>query len=196
LSNAQANVITDTGTIQLQNIDYKKSDRRIIVNYSAEDTIRNDHSFFKLDITTKNGLKLNASTSIVSQVGIQNIDIDGNGISVQHNIAHTNEKYFKLVASTFKEGKPGNTNYELFNQSNNEAISCTLPWRNAKKEADSIVVTLYHIQKEYYDYLQSIRNSTSAYRDPFLTPEVIKSNITGGLGIFTYYTFDKRSLTF
>ena len=141
-------------------------------------------------------MKLNASTNIVSQVSINNIDIGQNGITVYHNIANANEKYFKLVASTYKEGKPDNTNYELYNQSNSEAISCTLPWKDLKKEADSMVVTLYHIQKEYYDYMQSIRNSTSAYRDPFLTPEVIKSNIKGGLGIFTYYTFDKRRIYF
>ena len=69
-----------------------------------------------------------------------------------------------------------------------------MPFSTYKREADSIVVTLFHIQKEYYDYLNSVENAYSAFTDPLLNPEAIKSNINGGFGIFTYYTVDKVSV--
>lgn len=196
LGNARANVITDTGAIQLKNIAVKSSDRHVIVNYSGKDTIKNNHSFFNLDITSHKGVKLQASTNVVSQVQIKKLEVAGNAFSAYHNIVNVDDKYFRLVASIYKDGEYDQTRYELYNQNNSEANSCTFQWQDLKKEADSVVVTLYHIQKDYYDYLQSIRNATSAYRDPFLTPEVIKSNIKGGLGIFTYYTFDRRGISF
>jgi hypothetical protein len=51
-----------------------------------------------------------------------------------------------------------------------------------------------HIQ--YYDYLNSVENAGSAFFDPLLNPESIKSNINGGIGIFTYYTLGKFSIGF
>lgn len=85
------------------------------------------------------------------------------------------------------------TKSSLYDQNNSNATSCVMPLSNYKKDADSVVVTLFHIQKEYYDYLNSVENANSAFFDPLLNPEAIKSNITGGVGIFTYYTLDKFS---
>jgi hypothetical protein len=42
--------------------------------------------------------------------------------------------------------------------------------------------------------MQSVNHATSAYYDPFTIPEGIKSNIVGGIGIFTFYTIDKKTI--
>jgi hypothetical protein len=195
LGNAKAYIATDSALIQLQDVTYRNANRQIFVNYSCKDTIKNDHSFFNLDITTNQGIKLLASTSIISPVQMQNISLTDDRITVHHNINNGNELYFKLVASTYKRGQYQETKFELFHQRNSLTDPCTLLWKDLKAKADSIVVTLFNIQKDYYDYLLSARYAKSAYRDPFLTPEGIKSNIKGGIGIFTYYTFDKRSIS-
>jgi hypothetical protein len=195
LVKANVSIETDSGIIQLKDKAYRNSERQIFINYSSEDTVRDNHLFFNLDITTSQGVKMQASTGIVPQVKIQNISIGNHEITVGHNIDNVGDQYFKLHASTFKDGKLKQTKFELFHQNGSIPGPCTLPWKDVKAGADSIIVTLFHIQKDYYDYLLSVRYANSAYKDPFLTPELIKSNIKGGIGIFTYYTFEKRRIS-
>lgn len=196
LWNARAYIVTDTGTLQLQNMMYQKPDRQILVNYSNRDTIKSGHTFFNLDITTKNGVQLKATTGTVSKVHIKGVTLNENGITVDHDITNVKGQFFKLVVTTYEQGKEDATRFELYDQNNSAPGSCTLSWKNFKQTADSMVIILYHVQKDYYDYMRSVSNASGAYKDPFLNPEAIQSNIKGGIGIFTYYTFDKRSITF
>ncbi|MBO9203046.1 MULTISPECIES: DUF4249 family protein [Niastella] len=194
--NAQVKINTDTGTMIAQNILYNKNDRHIVVNYNCRDTVRQgSHSFFNLNITTKDGRSVQASTKIVSAVQIENVEMNDDNIVVHHNLLTDTSKYFKLSFANYKNGKPALTKNLLYDQSNSNSTSCVMPLSKYKNDADSIVVTLFHIQKEYYDYLNSVENASSAFLDPLLNPETIKSNINGGIGIFTYYTLDKFSIS-
>jgi hypothetical protein len=193
--NAQVKIGTDTGTMIAQNILYNKSDRRIVVNYNCRDTVRQgSHSFFNLNITTKDGRSVQASTKIVSPVKIENVELNNDNIVVHHNLPTDTSKYFKLSFANYKDGYQDLTKNLLYDQNNSNSTSCVMPLSNYKNDADSIVVRLFHIQKEYYDYLNSVQNANSAFFDPLLNPESIKSNINGGIGIFTYYTLDKFSI--
>ncbi len=193
--NAQATINTDTGTMVAQNILYNKSDRHVVVNYSCKDTVKQgSHSFFNLYITTKDGRTVQASTKVVSTVQIEKVELNDNNIVVHHNLSTDTSKYFKLSFANYKDGTPKLTKNLLYDQNNSTSTSCVMPLSKYKNEADSIVVTLYHIQKDYYNYLNSVENASSAFFDPLLNPESIQSNITGGIGIFTYYTLDKFSI--
>jgi hypothetical protein len=62
------------------------------------------------------------------------------------------------------------------------------------KEGDTIFNTIYHIEKPYYDYLESVQLSIAANFNPFAQPSTIKSNVTGSanpLGIFTTLVYDR-----
>ncbi len=59
-------------------------------------------------------------------------------------------------------------------------------------EGQTAVVRLYHITKEHYDFLISVKNSQNANGNPFAQPASIKSNIPGILGIFTGLTYDSK----
>jgi hypothetical protein len=193
--NARVKISTDTGTMIAQNILYNKSDRHIVVNYGCRDTVRQGaHSFFNLNITTKDGRSVQASTKIVSSVKIEKVELNNDNIVVHHNLPTDTSKYFKLSITNYKEGNPVLTKSVLYDQNNSNSTSCVMPLYKYKN-ADSIVVTLFHIQKEYYDYLNSVEHASSAFFDPLLNPETIKSNINGGIGIFTYYTLDKFSIS-
>jgi hypothetical protein len=194
--NAGVKISTDTGTMIAQNILYNKSDRDIVVNYSCRDTVRQgSQSFFNLNITTKDGRSVQASTKIVSAVQIEKVELNDDDIVVRHNLPTDTSRYFKLSVASYKNGDPVLTKILLYDQHNNNSTSCLMPLPKYKTTADSIAVTLFHIQKEYYDYLNSVENANSAFFDPLLNPETIKSNINGGIGIFTYYTLDKFSIS-
>jgi hypothetical protein len=55
------------------------------------------------------------------------------------------------------------------------------------EKGDTIQSELYHITKEYYNFIESSQFAQQANGNPFGQPAVIKSNVVGGLGIFTGY---------
>ncbi len=62
------------------------------------------------------------------------------------------------------------------------------------KEGDTVINTLYHITKDYYDYLESVRLAVFGNQNPFAQPARIKSNVRGSanpLGIFTCLIYDR-----
>lgn len=59
---------------------------------------------------------------------------------------------------------------------------------------DTVVVRLYSLSKEHYEYLESSGNARRSNFNPFSQPGRIKSNISGGLGIFTPVVYSERTV--
>jgi hypothetical protein len=53
------------------------------------------------------------------------------------------------------------------------------------KKGDTVIVTAYHLNKDYYDFIQTADNAEDANGSPFEQPSAISTNIQGGIGIFT-----------
>lgn len=62
------------------------------------------------------------------------------------------------------------------------------------KKGDSVIVSLYNINKDYFDFLNSVNSAIDANGNPFGQPASIKSNVQGGLGIFTGLSRDRKIL--
>lgn len=59
---------------------------------------------------------------------------------------------------------------------------------------DTVINTIFHIDRAYFDYLNSVRNSIIANGNPFLQPGVILTNLRGNanaVGIFTGLSYDR-----
>lgn len=59
---------------------------------------------------------------------------------------------------------------------------------------DTVVVRLYTLLKDHYDFLQSIEGAKVATYNPFVQAVRAESNITGGQGIFTAIRYDERTI--
>jgi len=59
---------------------------------------------------------------------------------------------------------------------------------------DTLFVTLYHIEPQYYDFLNTLDAAQSANGNPFAQPIALKSTVNGGIGVFTALTFDRRRI--
>ncbi|MEJ7740089.1 MAG: DUF4249 domain-containing protein [Chitinophagaceae bacterium] len=59
---------------------------------------------------------------------------------------------------------------------------------------DTVTVRVYSLQKEHYDYIQSTGDARGANFNPFSQPGRIKSNVKGGLGIFTAIRYAERDV--
>jgi hypothetical protein len=61
-------------------------------------------------------------------------------------------------------------------------------------EKDTLFVTLYHIDKEYFQFLDTSRDAARANGNPFALPSGVISNIQGGTGIFTAVSADRKQI--
>ncbi len=60
------------------------------------------------------------------------------------------------------------------------------------KNEDTVFVSVYHIKRDYYDFLETIEDARQANGNPFAQPAVVKSTVTGGLGVFTALAYVRR----
>jgi len=61
-------------------------------------------------------------------------------------------------------------------------------------KGDTVISTLFHIDQAYYDFKESVQDAINSNGNPFGQPGVIKSNIEGGIGIFTGLSYDRKTL--
>ena len=62
------------------------------------------------------------------------------------------------------------------------------------KEGDTIINTIFHISKPYYDYIESVQLAVAGNANPFAQPSPIKSNVSGSgnpVGVFTCLVYDR-----
>jgi Domain of unknown function (DUF4249) len=62
------------------------------------------------------------------------------------------------------------------------------------ESGDTLISTLYHISYDYWRYSNSVDDAISSNGNPFAQPGVIHSSVTGGLGIFTGFNFDRDTV--
>jgi hypothetical protein len=59
---------------------------------------------------------------------------------------------------------------------------------------DTVTVRLYSLHKEHYEYLESIGDARRSNFNPFSQPSRIRSNIKGGLGIFSSIRYSEQQI--
>ena len=62
------------------------------------------------------------------------------------------------------------------------------------EEGDTLIGTIYTIDKLFHDYLEITRDAIQANGSPFAQPAVVISNITGGYGIFTALSYHRDTI--
>jgi len=60
------------------------------------------------------------------------------------------------------------------------------------KEDDTVFVSVYHIDRPYYDFLETVDDARQGNGNPFAQPTVVQSTVEGGLGVFTALSFVRR----
>jgi hypothetical protein len=61
---------------------------------------------------------------------------------------------------------------------------------------DTVINTIYHIDKAYYDFLESVQIAVDGNFNPFGQPSPIISNLEGSanaIGIFTGLSYDRKA---
>jgi hypothetical protein len=59
---------------------------------------------------------------------------------------------------------------------------------------DTVYVSLYHVEKSYYDFLETVSAAANANGNPFAQPAKVKSTVTGGMGVFATLVYDRKKI--
>lgn len=59
---------------------------------------------------------------------------------------------------------------------------------------DTVFSAIYHIDEDYFNFINSVQTAVQSNGNPFAIPNVIQSTVTGAYGVFTGLSYDRDTL--
>ncbi|PKV63129.1 DUF4249 domain-containing protein [Pontibacter ramchanderi] len=151
-----------------------------------------------LEVKDGKGRRVTGSTTILGQVPIEAVEWK------------FNEKNKAYLLTSFQDD-PNAANFyrymvhrdSLSNSSDRDFVSNDR-LTNGKRvsygsgydyeEGDTLIISLFHLEQQYYDFLGSVSDARNANGNPFAQPSRIMSSVKGGIGIFTNLSYNRRTV--
>ena len=162
----------------------------------------NNNRTYTLTITDSSNRRLTSTTVFSQQVvridsidtrpSTNNVDSFSVGVSLQ-DPPLTKNFYRFVVTPKLNNFHNDPTDFSLSDVSfNGRSFSFFSDASFARN--DTVTIRVYALLKEHYDYIQSTDDARSSNFNPFSQPGRIKSNVDGGIGIFTSIRYDQREV--
>jgi hypothetical protein len=173
-----------------------KVQRKLYTHSSATLVSGLPGAVYTLEITDQQGRRLTGTTTLMAPVPID---------SLQYKFNDRQEAYIE-ARFTDKGDTEDHYLFSVHRDSTNKraAVSYFVPdhLNNGKPFAfgtgfefspyDSLIVSLYHLEKQYFDFLTSVEEARNANSNPFAQPSRLHSTVQGGLGVFTNLALDRK----
>jgi hypothetical protein len=145
---------------------------------------------FTLYVRDASGKEVRSKTTLLKQVKIDSLRVIWNKtdtlasvLTILNDDPTTDNYYRRFFHRDTLDNKPeSDSNFRDLTATNGKL---TIGTGYRYKVGDTIIATLFHINKDYYDFQQSVDDARDANSSPFQQPSSLKSNINGGVGIFT-----------
>lgn len=173
-----------------------------IFNYSNSELVPADYdNEFELSITTPDGKHLSATTRILPVVPIDSVVVEFD--EVKDSLArvltyltddpNTEDYYRRMLHHGSLDSIPDQdfTTFDDFVDDNKIVFGTGFDF----VEGDTVFTTIFHIDRAYFDFLESLQYAIDANGNPFGQPSSVISNVTGdanALGIFTGLSYDRK----
>ena len=152
----------------------------------------------KLDVADTKGRHVTGTTTVLAPIAIDSVEYKFN------NLTGANRKAYFLT--NFRDPASLDDCYRLLLHKGNPAKGALLKSPEVDMSVedrllngkpfvlgtsyrfyprDTVTATLYHTDRAYYRFRQSVRDARQANGNPFAQPSAIFSNVQGGVGIFT-----------
>lgn len=195
-------VITHNGRkIELKYKPVLDTKTGFVYTHSSLETMKGKPGdIYTLEVTDGKGRKVTGFTTVLPKVPIEKVEWRFN----------TEDDQEALLLTSFQDdGNTRNfyrymTHTDSLRKGSRQDIFTTDELTNGKRivygsgymyaPGDTVVVSLYHIEKQYYDFLVSTDNAKDANGNPFAQPSRIRSSVQGGLGIFTNLAFSRKTI--
>jgi Domain of unknown function (DUF4249) len=191
----QHNGINDT----LRNIPYIDTTNGRAYNYSSPRLMTEDYSntYTLLVYDSSTGNSYTASTRLLRPVAIDSVNHTVNvnnevSIGLKFTDPGNLTNYYRRFAFTNERDPEGRANFRFTDALFNGRDFSVFTGFSFEK-GDTVTVRLYNLNKEHFDFLESINTADDAASNPLAQPVFAKGNISGeALGIFTGLYYDER----
>ncbi len=170
-----------------------------VFNYYNPTPVPHDAEYeFALSIRLKNGQTIYSQTRLLPPVPIDSIVVQFNADSLARVLTYFTDPdtagnyYRRMLHLSSIDSLPLQdfVSTDQFLDNNIGIFGTTYQF----EVGDTLINTLFHIEKAYADFLQSIEEATHANGNPFSQPSTIISNLQGdarAIGIFTGLSYDR-----
>jgi hypothetical protein len=154
---------------------------------------------YELYIKDKQGREMRGKTQFLRIVPIDSLVYkfkkDSVSVSMLFKDPAQEVNYYRLVAYPEREVIVEEGSWDISLRDlifNGQTFSFFTGYTFSK--GDTVVGRLYHLTANHFEFTESVQNAQTANGNPFAQPANIRSNVVGGLGIFTAITFDEQKL--
>lgn len=197
IQSATVYIVHDGDTIFLPPIP--SIDEGRVFNFTSFELVPADYnSDFELFVQDTLGRTVTGKTQILPPVAIDTLEYEFNEndsalVRTRFFDSPTTTDFYLFVLHENSLAKRRELAWELNDRAvgGGEVVISTLYFR---QRGDTAIVTLYHVNQEVYDYLQSGEAAEDANGNPFAPPTAVYSNIEGGIGIFAGLPHDRDTV--
>ena len=179
-------------------ISYDEQYKKYYTHSSTEIVNGKPGDVYTLEVWDGKGRRVTGTTTLLQQVPIDTIEWRYNSkdeaillTSFQDDTNTANYYRYLVHSDSLEEG----TNRDIV--TDDELVKgqqITFGSAYEFEKGDTLTVTLYHIEKKYHDFLNSVSNARNSNGNPFGQPSKVKSAVSGGLGIFTSLVYDRKTV--
>lgn len=201
LQGATVTISYDNEVVTLANVPALETNPFKIFNYTSPATVpATTGTEFTLNITLPDGKTISGKSTMLPFVPIDSIRVEWN--PEQDTLARmltyiTDDQlqvnfYRRLLNYGSLDSVPDQDFLVSDRISTTELIAFGTGYELAV--GDTVFNSIYHISKDYYDYIESVQLAVFGNLNPFAQPSPIKSNVSGTgnpLGIFTCLVYDR-----
>jgi hypothetical protein len=169
------------------------NDKVVKANYVTNET-------YRIDVYDNKGRHAFGTTNFIKPIDIESLTPIFNANKEAYCLTKfkddpTQPNYFRLILN--KNTMTDSVELDIvldngFANSSNEFVYGS--GYNFKK-GDVINARLFHLSYDYYLYLTTLQNASSALVNPFAVSGEVVSNIKGGLGVFAALSYAQKSIT-
>ena len=168
-------------------------------NYVSDEMVPDDYSIdYNLEIVLKDGRTITGQTRILPPVPIDSLALEFNERGLARTLVFVKDdrsvpRYYRRMLHF---GSLDSLPDQDFIADNSIVDNGLLAFGHgfSAESGDTIINTIFTIDKAYFDFLVSLNGSIAANGNPFAQPGVIFSNVrgsAGAIGIFTGISFDR-----
>ena len=157
---------------------------------------------FALDVRDTRGHRITGTAGVPAFIPIDSVRYGFNGLSGNDRQANfitrwtdpaATANYYYLLLNNAREPNDDAGDYLINDQLfNGQTYTALTTYRFTP--GDTLTATLFHMEEDYYNFLQSVEGAIRANGNPFAQPARIRSTVQGGLGVFAVLVTDRRTL--
>lgn len=201
LQGATVTISYDGKTVTLQNIPALESNPFKIYNYTSQNIVPATPGIeYTLNITLPDGKTVTGKSTMLPLVPIDSIRVEWS--TEKDTLARmltyitddqSQENYYRRLLNYSSLDSVPDQDFLVSDRiSTTELIAFGTGYELT--EGDTVFNAIYHISKDYYDYIESVQLAIFGNLNPFAQPSPIKSNVSGTgnpLGVFTCLVYDR-----